>query len=231
MNRVVQVIQLQRPAWAQIAGWAWGMMAVAFGINLLIFAAIQDEIDGAMITGGLTSLYAVAVGMAVVSVTQVFPYALGMSVTRREFYGTWSLLAVAQSVVYALVLSLLYAAEQATDHWGVGMRFFGPPFMDDANPVVPVLVYAASMLVAIHLGILCGTVYLRWGTLGVFAGIGLVIVGVGLTAAVITWTRQWTALGRWLLDQSPTALATGWPLLVAAALALGGYSLIRRATA
>ena len=231
MNRILPVIRLQRPAWLWMAGWPWGMMAAAFGVNLLVFAAVQEQIDGEATTGGLLSLYGVAVGMAAVSVTQVFPYALGMGVTRREFYLTWSLLAVVQSVTYALVLVGLHAAEQATDHWGVGMRYFGPPFMDDTNPVLLLLGYAVPMLVATHLGILFGTVFLRWGTTGVFASLGLAIIGAGLVIALITWTRQWNTIGGWLLDRSPMALVSGLPVPVAAAFALGGYALIRRATA
>ena len=59
----------------------------------------------------------------------------------------------------------------------------------------------------------------------------LAFTALGLAAALITWTRQWHAIGRWLLEQSPTALLAGWPVLVAAAFAIGGYTLIRRATA
>jgi hypothetical protein len=231
MNRIRQVVRLQMPAWPQIAGWTWGMTAVAFGINLLGFMANYDPGDGVTNTGGLVSLCGVAIGMATVSVTQIFPYALGMSVTRREFYLAWSLLAVVQSVVYALVLCLLRAVEQATGYWGMGMRFFGLPFMDDANPVLLLLGYAVPMLVVTHLGILLGTLYLRWGTTGVLASLTLAFTALGLAAALITWTRQWHAIGRWLLDQSPTALLAGWPVLVAAAFAVGGYTLIRRATA
>src|SRR5688500_15553836 len=113
MNRILAVVRLQRPAWPSMVGWPWSMMAAAFGVNLLAFAAIQDRIDRETTTGGLLSLYGVAIGMAAVSVTQIFPYALGMSVTRRNFYLAWSVLAVVQSVAYALVLSLLHAAEQA----------------------------------------------------------------------------------------------------------------------
>jgi hypothetical protein len=231
MNRILKVIRLQRPAWPWMVGWPWGMVAAAFGVTLLIFMAIQDQIDGETTTGGLLSLYGVATGMAAVSVTQIFPYALGMSVTRRDFYLAWSLFAVVQSVAYALALSLLHAAEQATDHWGVGMRFFGPPFMDGLHPVLRLLVYAVPMLLVTHLGILLGTVYLRWGTIGVLASVCLTTVGLGLLAALITWTRQWSAIGRWLVDQPATALVAGWPMLAAAGFALGGYALIRRATA
>lgn len=231
MNRIRQVARLQIPAWPHILGWTWSMMAVTFGINLLSFVANYDPGDGVTTTGGVASVYGVAIGMAAVSVTQIFPYALGMSVTRREFYLAWSLLAVVQSVVYALVLVLLRAVEQATGYWGRGMRYFSLPFMDDANPVLLLLGYAVPMLVVTHLGILFGTVYLRWGTTGVLASLTLTVTALGLAAALITWTRQWHAIGRWLLDQSPTALLAGWPILLAAAFALGGYTLIRRATA
>lgn len=231
MNRIRQVARLQMPAWPQIVGWTWSMTAVAFGINLLSVMANYDPGDGVTTTGGVVSLCGGAIGMATVSVTQIFPYALGMSVTRREFYLAWSLLAVVQSVVYALVLCLLRAVEQATGYWGWGMRFFDLPFMDDANPVLLLLGYAVPMLAVTHLGILLGTLYLRWGTAGVLASLTLTFTALGLAAVLITWTRQWHAIGRWLLDQSPTALLAGWPVLVAAAFAVGGYRLIRRATA
>jgi hypothetical protein len=232
MNRIRQVVRLQIPAWPHIVGWTWSMMPVAFGLNLLIFLANYDPGDGVKTTaGGLVSLCGGAIGMATISVTQIFPYALGMSVTRREFYLAWSLLAVVQSVVYALVLCLLRAVEQATGYWGMGMRYVGLPFMDDANPVLLLLGYAVPILVVTHLGILLGTVHLRWGTTGVLASLALAFTALGLAAALITWTRQWDAIGRWLLDQPPTALLAGWPVLVAAAFAVGGYRLIRRATA
>jgi hypothetical protein len=231
MNRIRQVARLQIPAWPHILGWTWGMMAVTFGINLLSVFANRDPGEGVTTTGGVASLYGIAIGMAAVSVTQIFPYALGMSVTRREFYLAWSLLAVVQSVAYALVLCLLRAVEQATGYWGWGMRYFGLPFMDAANPVLLLLGYAVPMLVVTHLGILLGTLHLRWGTTGVLASLTLAFTALGLAAALITWTRQWHAIGRWLLDQSPTALLAGWPVLVAAAFAVGGFRLIRRATA
>jgi hypothetical protein len=231
MNRIRQVARLQIPAWPHIMGWTWGMTAVTFGINLLSVMANKDPGDGVTTTGGVASLYGIAIGMAAISVTQIFPYALGMSVTRREFYLAWSLLALVQSVVYALVLCLLRAVEQATGYWGIGMRYVSLPIMDDANPALLLLGYAVPMLVVTHLGILLGTVHLRWGTTGVLASLTLTLTALGLSAALITWTRQWEAIGHWLLDQSPTALLAGWPVLVAAAFAVGGYRLIRRATA
>jgi hypothetical protein len=231
MNRILQVARLQVPAWPHLLGWTWSMMAVAFGINLLMFRANYDPGDDVKTIGGVASLGGIAIAMATISVTQIFPYALGMSVTRREFYLAWSLLAVVQSVVYALVLCLLHAVEQATGYWGMGMRYFGLPFMDDANPMLLLLWYAVPMLVVTHLGILLGTLHVRWGNTGVFASLILTITALGLAAALITWTRQWHAIGRWLLDQSPTALLAGWPVLLAVAFAAGAYTLIRRATA
>jgi hypothetical protein len=231
MNRILDVMRLQRPAWPWMVGWPWGMMTVAFGVNLVIFAGIQTRIDGETTTGGLFSLYGIAIGMAAVSVTQVFGYALGMGVTRRDFYLAWSLLAVAQSVAYGLVLTILHALERATDYWGAGMRFFGPPFMDDANPVLRLLIYAVPMLLVTHLGILLGTVYLRWGTIGVFASLGVGFGGLTFAAALSMLTQQDDAISRWLFGQPAAALLAGWSVLVVAVFALGGYALVRRATA
>jgi hypothetical protein len=231
MNRIRHVMRLQIPAWPHVVGWPWGMVACSFAINLVTFAAIGGRPDGAVATGGVAALYGVAAGMAAVSVTQIFPYALGMSVTRGEFYLAWSLLAVAQSVAYALVLYLLHAVERATDGWGVAMLFFGPPFVATSNPLLQILVYAVPMLLVTFFGIAFGAVHLRWGTPGVFAAMALAILGFGLLVALITWTERWSAIVHWLLHQAPATLLAGWSMLGVAALACAGYTLIRRVTA
>jgi hypothetical protein len=95
---------------------------------------------------------------------------------------------------------------------------------------VRLLIYAVPMLLVTHLGILLGTVYLRWGTLGVFASVGLAFSGVMLAAFVSLLTQQEDVFSRWLFGQPAAALLAGWSAPVAAAFALG-YALVRRATA
>ena len=75
----------------------------------------------------------------------------------------------------------------------------------------------------------CGLVFKRWGMNGVFT-LGLTaLLAAGGLIALVTWQREWGAIGRWLIDQ-PTGLIAGWPALLAVLLAGAGYLAIRRAT-
>ena len=58
----------------------------------------------------------------------------------------------------------------------------------------------------------------------------LTLFAVGLLAVLITWQRQWPAVGNWFADQSALTLFAGWPALLAVALAGAGFLIIRRAT-
>lgn len=231
MNRLLRVTRLHTVAWPSLLGLPWLIVGSSFVLNLVIFALIEDQVDGRPTTGGLGSLYVTTFIMAAAAVSQVFPYALGMSVTRRSFYVATSLLVVVQAVAFGIVLYLLKLAEEATAGWGVSMNFFAIPFADVDNAVLQILVYGVPLLFLSLLGMLAGTMHVRWGSNGVFVFILGLIVIVGLLGVLIAWQRWWDELGTWLTDQSPVSLIAGWPMLAVPLLAAGGFLAIRRATA
>jgi hypothetical protein len=196
-----------------------------------IFAAIGTQIpQDKYVTGGLASIYIVVLIVSGQAVTQVFPFAMGLSVTRRAYYLATSLLLVAEAVVFAIMLYLFKLLEQATDGWGISLRFFDIPGVAQHNPLLQILVYAVPFLVLGFIGIFCGVVFKRWGLNGVFTLILATVLVLGGLVALVTWLGRWTAVGQWLVDQPTAGLIAGWPALVAAALAGAGYLAIRRAT-
>jgi hypothetical protein len=79
-------------------------------------------------------------------------------------------------------------------------------------------------------GACIGLVMSRWGYNGILTIVCGVIASVGIAIVVIARLDWWQPIGDWFADQSQVSLFAGWPLPIAAAFALLGYAVIRRAT-
>jgi hypothetical protein len=229
MGRVLHVVRLHLLTWRYLF-WPWGVLAAAFAVNLLIFGIAGDAIE-VKSTGGLMSIYLVMLIYCTQSVSQNFPYTLGMSVSRRSFYLATALVTTGISITFGLGVYLLSILERVTGGWGMHLRFYRLDFMETGNPVTQILVYIVPFLVLGFIGMFCGVVLRRWGLNGIFALTIVTIVVLGGGTALITWQHGWTTIGDWLTGQSTAALFAGWPVLLAVPLAIAGYLGLRRASA
>jgi hypothetical protein len=227
MNRLLAVARLHTVTWQGPVVWPWLICGLAFLVNWAAFASMVDASDGEVTTGGLASLFVVSLVMFTSAVAQVFPYALGLGVSRRLFYTATALLAVAVSVADAVLLSALLLAENATGGWWTGLRFFGAA----GDGPGQIFVYGVLVLLATFVGIFVGVVYVRWRINGALTLTAAAIVVPGGLVALASWRGWWGEIGSWLADQSPLSLYAGWPLLLVAAAALAGLAVVRRATA
>jgi hypothetical protein len=225
---VVRVTRMQHVAWPYTLPFPWGILAVSFAINLVIFGLV-DEADEAW-TGGLMSLYGVQFFAYAQHFTRGFPFALGMSVTRRAFYlGTWLYVGL-EALVYGALLLALRALEEATGGWGVSLEFFSLGYVRSDSLVLQYAVYVVPFLLVAGIAACVGLVVTRWSYYGVFALVAGAVVVPGVLAFVVTRAGWWRDVGDWFAGQSPAALFAGWPLPFVAALGLLGYAAIRRAT-
>ncbi|GAA4694585.1 hypothetical protein GCM10023215_35280 [Pseudonocardia yuanmonensis] len=212
-------------------GMPWLILGISFAINLVIFALVPETPGEPKVTGGLLSIYIFVVVAHLVTMTQMFPFALGLSVTRRDFFTGTSLFVLVQSAVQGLLLTLLLALEQATGGWAMGLHFFGVPYLVQQNWVLQWLVYTVPFLLFSFVSILAGTIFKRFGQLGMWtASIGLLLLG-GIAAVLITWQQAWPAVGRFFTATPAVLLVAGYPAIVAALAAAAGYLFLRRATA
>ena len=229
MNRVMGAVRLHtiRP----LGGLAipWLIVLASFGINLAIWAVgdLGDEPSAG--TGGLAALYCALLIVFVQTVTQTFPFALTLGLSRRAFYTGTAAVAAAQTLVYSAMLCVLAAAERGTDGWGMGLDFWAPYGLDRQRVVQQFLIYASLMLASSFLGIAIGVAAKRWGATGLWTlAIGAIVV-FGGAAVLITAVHGWTDLGDWLLDRSAVALALGLAGGVALLSAGLSYTGLRRA--
>ncbi|RKR90910.1 hypothetical protein BDK92_5294 [Micromonospora pisi] len=231
MSRVIAATRIQLISWLALVGWPWGILISSFMINLAVFAVIADEMPNDPTTGGLLSIYVVTMIGAAQAITQFFPFSLGLSLTRRTFYAATSLLLVAESLVFGVLLYLCSLVERATDGWGMSLHFFVMPFMHSDNPLAQIVILTVPFIVLGYIGICAALVLKRWGVGGLYLLSVVLLLLLGLLAVLITWQHWWLAVGRWFADQSPLALFAGWPALLALLLAGAGLLAIRRATA
>jgi hypothetical protein len=230
MNRALAAARLQLVHPMVILGVPWMVGALSFAINWAVWRIVDirslEGDDG--LTGGVLALYITVLIVFVQAVTQLMPFAMGISLSRRSYFLGTCLVGVGMALGFGAILAVLDAVESATGGWGVGLQFWTPPPVDVDGFLPQVAVSGAPMLALIAAGVGMGVVTKRWGPNGVW---GLIIGGIvvlGGAAVLVTWMRAWTDLGRWLIDQSVMTLAVGLPLALAFVLALLAFAGIRR---
>ncbi|MFM1726380.1 ABC transporter permease [Rhodococcus sp. PAM 2766] len=229
LQRLMAVCRLHAVSWPLLLVAPAAILAVTFAINLTIFALIdsEGEIHG---TGAVLALYGFVVAFYTQAMTQTYPFALGLSVTRRQFFAATTVVAVLQSIAFATVLQALSVIEAATGGWGVDMRMFGVLRYVTDSAVLQSVTLFASLLLTTAIAMLLGAVYQRWRTPGfLIAGIGTIGL-LGLTAVVVTWARWWPAIGSWFVDAPRWLVFVGVPLAAAVAAIAATWSVLRRAT-
>jgi hypothetical protein len=230
MRRLLDVarIQLINPLLA--IGMPLGLLVIVFALNLAIFAAIGGVAPpGGKITGALASIYIAVLALHLQTMTQFFPFLLGLGVTRRQFYLGTSIFVVGQAMVFGLVLMVGRAVEIATGGWGMNLMFFRFGLPEQSNVFTQWLGYVVPFLVFSAIGLFAGVVFKRWGQIGVYAvSLGAAVI-LAVAAVVITLQGAWSSVGRFFVDLPPLALGAGYPLLLALLIGGAGWLTVRRA--
>jgi len=88
MNRVLAAARMQLVHPLVTLGVPWMIVASSFAINLAIWGLgdVGDQAPGGGSTGGLASLYIAVLVIFIQAVTQMFPFALGLRLSRRDSY-------------------------------------------------------------------------------------------------------------------------------------------------
>ncbi|AVT30440.1 hypothetical protein C6361_14105 [Plantactinospora sp. BC1] len=229
MNRVLTVTRVQLVGWQNTVAWPWLLLLMVFTVNYAVFLVIGDR-DVNPTTGAIVSIYIVVFVTSINWITQLLPFSMALSVIRRTFYLASALFLTVQSILFGVLLFCCQLVEDATDGWGIRLRFFGLNFIDDLNPLLQIAIYTVPFVLLGFLGIFVAVFYKRFGLTGMWllsTGTLLVLAGV---AVLLTWLDLWSGIGGWFADQPVAAWIVGWPALLAALLAGVGYLTIRRVT-
>ncbi|GLY43107.1 hypothetical protein Amsp01_091300 [Amycolatopsis sp. NBRC 101858] len=231
MTRVLDVARIQLVNWPVLLAYPLGLLAV---LPLLGWGI--DVSNGAGALGAhelylLPALWGVVAPAHLQSMTQVFPFALGLGVTRRTFAAATALVVLGQALLLGLVMVALAVVERSTGGWGREARIFGLDVLGQHGPAALWFVYSGPLVAVSAIGVLAGVVFQRWRQTGIYlalAGAVALLAGIKLLVSQRSW---WPAIGDFLGGQPSFALYTAYPLVLA--LALGGVAwlVLRRATA
>jgi hypothetical protein len=228
MDRVLQAARLHLVHPLMTLGIPWLVVSISFAINVAVWHLTPAGEDDGGFTGGVLALYITVLVVFVQSVTQLLPFAMGISISRRTFYLGTALVVVAQSLLYGLAIAVLVVIENATDGWGAGMSYWAPGPFEVDDVFLQILASGVPMMAFAFAGVGIGIVQKRWGQAGTWGLIVVSMVFFGGLAILISLLGAWDDLARWFSDQSVLTLTIGLPAVVALIAALVSYPGIRR---
>ncbi|MEV4313932.1 hypothetical protein [Actinocrispum sp. NPDC049592] len=229
MTRVLDVARIQLVNWPALLAYPLAVVAAIPVLGLIIDITNGETASGPHEIYLLPVLCGVAAAGHLQSMTQVFPFTLGLGVTRRKFAQATALVVLGQALLLGLVLVVFGAVERTTGGWGREARIFGLGTLGQDDPLTQWLVYSGPIVAVSAICVLVGVVFQRWRQTGIY----LALLGSAalLAGALATAQRWWAPIGSFLGGQSLLALFTAYPLLFALALGAAAWLLFRRATA
>ena len=256
MNRIASVMAMHardRVTWFVIPA---GVLGAGFAICLCIALAVTllFGVNG-IYTGAVFAIYMVILVEGIGAVSRMFPFAVGFGVRRRDYVLGTVGMALAVSAAWAVALGVFSFIEaRIIRNWGVGLHFFHLPVFSDgslvrqlcwahdadceladpgyvsgASSLTQLWFYFALLLFAFLLGLMIGSVYVRYRRAGVYVFAGIVFLLLSVFVLLSAYWNWWGAIFDWLSQQTVAAIGL-WLLLPTAFFALVSYALLRRAT-
>lgn len=229
-RRLSTIVLLQLTNPMTLIGWPLIILTIIFLANVGFVAVLTSATEGraeVLVNGGVGFIWVYTLVMAVQSVNQTFPLALGFGATRRDYLIGTGILFAGLSVGYALLISTLAMVERAVDYWGIKLGFF------DSFPGWPwheiLLAHVLTLLLAASIGAATAAVYVRWRATGMYvfwAGLVALLIGTGLLIGTL---NAWEAVGQFFATAGVLGTLL-WSLVITGLSALAAYAILRRAT-
>ncbi len=226
MGQLVRVARIQLVNAFSVLVLPLIILAFVLVANLLVAGLVDNE---GVIAGGLLSLYITMLIVHLQTMTQMFPFALGLSVTRKAFFGATALVVLGQAAGYGALLTVGKFVEEATDGWGVELTFLALPFLSHDNVLLQFLAYTVPLVALSFLGVWVGIVFKRWGQLGVWVlsiALGAPVIGFMWLVGLKDW---WDEVFDFVQSQPAIALQAGYPAVITLLFAGAAYLTTRRA--
>jgi hypothetical protein len=218
----LQLINTQSLVWVPLI-----VLAGAVVISLIIIGLIPG--DDVKVVGAANAPLWYFVALGVQSMTLAFPFSQAMSVTRREFFSGTLVLGAIASAMMASIFLILAGIEALTDGFWMNGRIAYLPYLFESGWVDAWLSYFTATLFLFVIGFWMATIWKRFGTLAVVSiGVGLGLV-ITIAIFLITKMEWWVPVITWFGDIGVIGVTLGG-LVLTAALALGSYATLRRAT-
>ncbi|MCY9692077.1 hypothetical protein [Paenibacillus alginolyticus] len=227
MNQVNQVVKLHMRN--KMASWAipWIIIGANFLINFLI--AMSLDKGESINTGAIVSIFIYTLVAGTVTIKETFPFALGLSIRRKDYFFGTAVTAIIVNVSSALGLVILSVIEEATNGWGVRLHLFKIQFLNDLSLIGTLGIYLIVLLHMYFLGFAISSLHRRFGGASMYIFFtSLLLIGT-VVSYTFTHFGLWGGLLDWFIHSYMDIFWWMVPLVVVYLVA--AYGLLRRATA
>ncbi|QDQ98661.1 hypothetical protein [Tomitella fengzijianii] len=232
-SRALAVTRMNSRQWMLFA-MPWAIVLVVTWAHAAILAIVRSqgvEIPDEGFNGVGSTLFFFSVAMFASITTQHFPFAMGLGVTRRDFYLGTALTSLCTGVVNGVLVLIFAQIERATDGYTVHLEVLSVVYRITDSPA---LVFFSMVLVTMAfaaLGVFAGVVYLKWRANGMFTAALILALVAAVAALLITWQRGWPAVGRFFVDTPVAVLLLAVPAVLGVLLFGAGYRMMRNVEA
>lgn len=235
-ERIWNVVRLQFTNRWNMLAVPWIVLGAIFLLDIAIWVIINSSSGGDTSAKGSEygagATYYIFIYMLVIAIQAInltFPFALGYSVTRRDYYLGTCLAFLIQSAMFTIGFVLLSYIEQWTGGWWWNIHLFHIAYFGNGSLWERLVMVFCLFLFSIFSGTIFGTMYVRWkmnGVIGLGLAVGIVLVGV---IGIISYSHSWTNVLHWFATTG-TAGVLAWSLVPTVIAASCGYLVLRRAT-
>ncbi len=227
MKRIASVMNIHfkdRWTWL-IVPWGF-VLCTSFLVNLIISFFLRDP----LYSGGISSIYVFALVAGILILPHTFPFVIGFSVRRTDYFLGSTAAAAVNNAIIALVLVLLAMVERHwTNGWGTDLHFFHLPYVHDGSPAEQLAMSFAVLMHLFFLGFVISSVHRRFGAVGLYTLFTALLVILTVAGFLCTYYGWWRDIFEWLANHSAFQLAM-WTVPVTALYAVASYRLLRKAT-
>ncbi|MFD1706860.1 hypothetical protein ACFSCZ_08960 [Siminovitchia sediminis] len=194
--------------------WGWFyvpalILFLAFLVSILISLIItsNDEIY----SGSISSIFVYIFVMGILVIAQTYPFAIGMSVTRKDYFFGTLLMAVTVNIIIGALLSLFAYLESYTNGWGINLHFFHFPYVNDGHFFEQLFMYVILLTFLFFSGFLMSSYFYRFGGKGVLILAVVVLLAGSITSFLLTHLQMWQDLFLWF-SSKPAVVLSYWLL-------------------
>jgi len=227
MNRISTVMKIHakdKMMWF-IVPWCFVLLP-SFLINLLIGLIFRPE--NGIITGGLSSIFVMMMAVGMYTLTKSFPFALGLSIRRTDFFLGTVMMVAAVCLGISVVLSTLSFVEGDWG-WGVELHFFNLPYLSDGSLAEQSWTLFATAFHMTFFGFFIIAIFRRFGRTGLFVFFPVILLAGSVIGFLCTYFGWWTDIINWLTVHSAAQLGS-WLFVVAVIYVLLSFLMIRKST-
>ncbi|MFD0694643.1 hypothetical protein ACFQZT_11115 [Paenibacillus sp. GCM10027628] len=227
MNRIQSVMKMHFRDKTMWIITPWYIIAASFIINLILGYMINEK--ESFQTGSIVSIFIYTFIIGTVTLKETFPFALGLSVRRTDYFVGTVATAVAVNAISSLALILLSVIEKATNGWGVRLHYFQLEFLKGFSLVGVLGIYLIFLLHLYFLGLAISSLHRRFGRNGMYAFFTAVfLIGI-ISSFLITHFQYWTYISKWFVHHYMDLF--WWQIPAIVCYLIVSYALLRKAEA